>query len=69
MLYPRPSETREVKNISGIWKFQADPGNEGFAKKWFETGLLSPCFMPVPSIYNDITQEIKPLLQLVLGSG
>ncbi|MBN1799350.1 MAG: beta-glucuronidase [Spirochaetales bacterium] len=59
MLYPRSSQTREVKNISGIWKFQPDPGNQGLDKKWFEKGLPSPCFMPVPSSFNDITQEIK----------
>lgn len=62
-LYPRESETREVKLLDGVWNFRAssdsDP-QEGFVKKWFQqplslTGPVIP--MPVPSSFNDITQS------------
>jgi len=33
MLYPRESETREVKDLSGIWNFKLDKKNEGIEKK------------------------------------
>lgn len=57
MLYPRESETREVKDLSGIWKFKIDKGNEGYAKKWYAEPLSDTILMPVPASYNDITQD------------
>lgn len=58
MLYPRESETREVKDLGGIWNFKVDSGDEGLREKWYEKDLSDPIKMPVPASYNDITQEI-----------
>ena len=57
MLYPRESEAREVKDLSGIREFKADRRNEGFDKKWFASSLEDTIMMPVPASYNDITQD------------
>lgn len=42
MLQPRESETREIKDISGMWTFRADfsPNrDQGFEESWFTTSL------------------------------
>ncbi len=58
MLYPRETQTREVKDLSGIWDFKPDTDNTGLAEKWFSQPLKSPVLaMPVPASYNDITQD------------
>ena len=57
MLYPRESETREVKDLSGVWKFKVDKDNEGYGKQWFKKPLEDTIPMPVPASYNDITQD------------
>lgn len=46
MLYPIESETREVKDLSGLWEFKTENDKEFI-------------LMPVPSSYNDITQDEK----------
>lgn len=63
LLYPRESETREVRSLDGIWNFvKSDEGNltQGVREKWFEYDLnrfreTRP--MPVPASYNEITEE------------
>ena len=57
MLYPKESEKREVKDLSGIWKFKVDKENKGLEEKWYKNSLNDYILMPVPSSYNDITQE------------
>lgn len=57
MLYPRESETREVKDLSGIWEFKIDKNERGFKEKWFCFPLKDTIKMPVPSSYNEITQD------------
>ncbi len=57
MLYPRESETREIKDLSGIWNFRQDTKGEGWDKKWYAKPLKSTIPMPVPASYNDITQD------------
>ncbi|KAH8233584.1 hypothetical protein KR026_010029 [Drosophila bipectinata] len=63
MLYPRESETREVRSLDGIWNFvRSDPANptQGIRDKWFENDLSkikSTIPMPVPASYNDITTD------------
>lgn len=63
MLYPRESETREVRSLDGIWNFvESDQTNstEGLREKWYETDLSkvrTTIQMPVPASYNDITTE------------
>jgi len=56
VLYPRESETREVKDLSGVWEFRVDKDNEGHEKQWFKKPLKDTIPMPVPASYNDITQ-------------
>ncbi|KAL5017218.1 hypothetical protein ScPMuIL_006807 [Solemya velum] len=63
MLYPRDSESRQIKHLDGMWNFRADKSsarNASFEEKWFtqplhKTGPVIP--MPVPSSFNDITQD------------
>ena len=57
MLYPRESETREVKEIGGLWKFKVDFKNQGREDEWFKTRLKDPIEMAVPASYNDIFQD------------
>ena len=62
-LYPRESTVREVKSLDGIWNFRLAPRNDpnhGFNESWYSdrlsySGDVRP--MPVPSSFNDITQE------------
>ena len=42
MLYPRESESREVKDLSGVWNFRADTSNQrndGLEQMWFKKPL------------------------------
>jgi len=57
MLFPQESETRETKELSGIWQFRVDWKGEGYTKGWFQHPLERTIPMPVPSSYNDITQD------------
>ncbi|MEN2984437.1 MAG: beta-glucuronidase [Dictyoglomaceae bacterium] len=59
MLYPRESEKREVKDLSGIWRFKVDKENKGLREEWYKKPLEDAILMPVPSSYNDITQDIS----------
>ena len=44
ILYPRESESREVKSLDGIWAFRKDGGNgapvRGFEEEWFTKPLF-----------------------------
>ncbi|XP_015111462.1 beta-glucuronidase [Diachasma alloeum] len=61
MLYPRESETREVKSLDGLWDFAMSPSGDsltGIRDQWYrdELSKSAPVMqMPVPSSYNDIT--------------
>lgn len=57
MLYPRESETREIKDLSGFWRFRADPGESGFKKAWHRRALEEAVPMAVPASFNDLTQD------------
>jgi len=59
MLYPRESASRELKDLSGIWRFKTDSAGRGLTDKWFLSALTDTIPMPVPSSYNDITQDIS----------
>lgn len=42
LLYPKESESREVKEINGIWHFRADYSpsrNQGFVEEWYKEPL------------------------------
>ncbi|MGD1448222.1 beta-glucuronidase [Vibrio harveyi] len=53
MLYPQANETRNVIDISGIWKFKFDRDGVGRKQNW-KDGLTDTLEMAVPSSYNDI---------------
>jgi len=57
MLYPRETKSREIKDLSGIWRFKLDKENKGYEEKWYIEPLKDTILMPVPASYNDITQE------------
>ncbi|KAK6625383.1 hypothetical protein RUM43_005680 [Polyplax serrata] len=74
ILYPRESESREVKSLDGIWNFKLPITDrdaiQAFNEKWFlrelkDSGPTIP--MPVPSSYNDLTQlkEIRDYVGVV----
>ncbi|XP_042211012.1 beta-glucuronidase-like isoform X1 [Homarus americanus] len=62
-LYPRESESREVRSLDGLWNFRLAPledPEKGFREEWYaqplrKTGAVIS--MPVPSSYNDVTQD------------
>lgn len=57
LLHPQESESREIKELGGLWNFRADPGT-GMRDRWQESGVPPPTqYMPVPSSYNDLTQD------------
>ena len=64
-LYPRESETRQVKSLDGVWDFvlaSPDDPDRGFRDSWFAKSLSrleneTVLRMPVPSSYNDVTQD------------
>lgn len=39
MLYPRESETRQVKSLDGMWDFRADISSIGFDEMWYSLPL------------------------------
>ncbi|XP_033101036.1 beta-glucuronidase-like [Anneissia japonica] len=63
MLYTKGTESREVRELGGIWQFRADTSdgrNLGFEKQWYTRPLAMTgdvIDMPVPSSFNDITQD------------
>ncbi|XP_039612758.1 beta-glucuronidase [Polypterus senegalus] len=65
MLTPRENPTRELKELSGVWKFRADfsPNRKrGFEEQWYKRRLEesgSVIDMPVPASFNDITQDVQ----------
>jgi len=59
MLYPQDNECREVKDLSGVWRFRCDFDGEGLTSGWHAKALDPTIPMPVPASYNDITQDAK----------
>ncbi|MFW5860597.1 MAG: beta-glucuronidase [Planctomycetota bacterium] len=59
MLYPQDSETREVKDLNGIWAFKADVDGVAARDAWHAAPLRDAGHMPVPASYNDITQDVR----------
>ena len=63
LLFPKDSPTRLVKNLDGVWHFRADfspTRDAGFDEQWWTKPLSATgdvIKMPVPSSYNDITQD------------
>ena len=65
LLYPKDSPSRLVKSLDGVWHFRADFSsnrNAGFEQQWWTKPLETSgdvIRMPVPSSFNDITQDAK----------
>ncbi|XP_050002257.1 beta-glucuronidase isoform X1 [Alexandromys fortis] len=65
MLFPVETPSREVKVLDGLWHFRADFSENrllGFEQQWYRQPLREsgPTLdMPVPSSFNDITQEAQ----------
>ena len=59
MLYPIENRIREVKNLSGIWKFKIDYDNVGIEEKWYKSPLKDTVLMAVPASYNDLFTDEK----------
>lgn len=57
MLYPRESGTRDVFDLSGIWKFK--PDNEILNEDVVKTPLENYINMAVPASYNDLSEDSK----------
>lgn len=64
-LRPQESATRTTYSLDGLWAFKADFQNVGFNEgaEWYKN-QFSPddtqvIEMPVPSSFNDITQDLK----------
>ncbi len=57
MLSPSDNQVREVKDLSGIWRFKVDRRGEGRAERWYARALRDTIPMPVPASYNDLTQD------------
>lgn len=58
MLYPHPSRTRTVVDLSGIWNINFDFKNEGLKKAWGK-GVPASREVAVPSSYNDLFTELE----------
>ena len=46
MLYPRESESRQMKELGGLWMFRADMSSNrkaGFEEKWYANPLEKVC--------------------------
>ncbi len=57
-LYPHASETRATRDLSGVWKFRADPDGVGEREGWFK-GLEQTRFIPVPCSWNEIFDDLR----------
>jgi len=62
MLFPRDSESREVKDLSGFWNFRADMSknrNAGFEQSWFAKPLWQVTNFSFPLIKSAAAGSIK----------
>ncbi|XP_019880925.1 beta-glucuronidase [Aethina tumida] len=66
ILYPKESETREVKSLDGLWNFAIlnDTNFDFYKNDWWkgDLNLITKNeihLMPVPSSYNDIVTDSK----------
>ncbi|HEX9007058.1 MAG TPA: beta-glucuronidase, partial [Bacteroidota bacterium] len=57
MLYPQTNRHRCVLDLSGLWKFRADPEDVGEQARWFE-GLDTGVEIAVPGSWNEQLEEL-----------
>ena len=58
LLYPHPSATRATRDLSGVWKFWADPEQVGEREGWMR-GLSEHRVIPVPCSWNEIFDDLR----------
>ena len=58
MLYPQNTLTRQVVDLSGMWKFSFDFEDKG-EERGYQNGLKDYIDMPVPSSFNDYFTDKK----------
>ena len=57
MLYPIMTTTRNLIDLSGIWRFKLDDG-KGKKNNWAKNKLEGKVYnLPVPSSYNDLIED------------
>ena len=54
MLKPQASETRELINLDGLFRFRVDFDRAGHREEWFKARLETQLEMGVPASYNDV---------------
>ena len=59
MLYPQNTITRQVIDLSGMWKFSFDFEEQGEVKGYPQKGLKDYIDMPVPASFNDFFTDKK----------
>jgi len=59
LLYPHESPTRSTRDLSGLWRFQLDPKDQGEGERWFAKGLPAPRHIPVPCSWNDLFDDAR----------
>ncbi|MBL4559360.1 MAG: beta-glucuronidase [Labilibaculum sp.] len=57
-LFPQRNEIRDVRKISGIWKFKKDTDNKGIEEKWFN-GLEKYRQIAVPGSWNEQFTDMR----------
>ncbi|KAA2211234.1 beta-glucuronidase [Pseudoroseomonas oryzae] len=63
LLRPQQNAHRNLLDISGLWDFQMDPGEEGEAAGWFRA-LPMPRPIVVPCSWNDLYDDARDYLGL-----
>lgn len=58
LLYPHPSPTRATRDLSGVWKFRADPDRSGEQQGWAKE-VPEPRLIPVPCSWNEIFDDVR----------
>lgn len=61
MLYPIRNRFRQVIELSGFWRFAADPEDTGLQNKWFN-GLPKSRPIAVPASWNDQFEDSRDIL-------
>ncbi len=61
MLFPQSNPYRQVIDLSGLWDFRFDPGDEGLKNNW-QTGLSDSRPIAVPASWNDQFEDGRDFL-------
>ncbi len=54
MLRPVENDVRELKSLTGLWRFAIDAGSRGRKDRWWRGSLADAREIAVPSSYNDL---------------